>query len=132
MDDPGGSILLIQKEVNKDNEIENVLKKGTYKVSTAFSASDQDKTTVYDLYILNIKGSEEAEINEVKNIHKVSGDSPIVVLTNSNNDKFLKKLLSYGATEYIKIPFEEEKVLDIIADVLNLKRWYREINSDDN
>ncbi|MCT4639506.1 MAG: response regulator [Bacteroidales bacterium] len=132
MDDPGGSILLIQEEVNKDNGIEDILKKGTYKVSSVFSAENVEKTTEYDLFAINIDGSEESEIEQIKKIHKISKDSPIVVFTNSNNDKFFKKLLSSGATEYIKKPFEEEKVLDIIAEVLNLKRWYKEINSDDN
>lgn len=113
-------ILLVEDEVPLAEALAQVLKKSNYTVDCVFDGEaglDCAASGAYDLILLDIMLPKMSGIKVLKNLRKVDGNTPVIMLTAKGDISDKVQGLDFGADDYLSKPFNTDELLARIRSV---------------
>ena len=71
-----------------------------------------------DLLLLDLKMPKKDGLSVVKEITSKQSDAKIILITASNDQKFIQLCLNSGALSFISKPFDFKNVLKVVSEIL--------------
>lgn len=131
MDEPGSTILLIGDNEEKSKTTVQKIDNETYNIRIVDASIDINSCIEADLIIIEVNQTEDYERALVEKVFESRRETPIIFIAENKDEKHKKKILSCGATECLIKPISKEELQNVLDEILNLNKWYKEVNSDD-
>ncbi len=123
-------ILIVDDNESLRYTLENVLDEagfGTKSVADGLNAIEEVKSKAYDLIICDMKLPKMDGMQILKEIRKIDGDIPFVILTAFGDIKNAVEAMKKGATDYLTKPFDNEGMILTIRKALEMKYLNKEL-----
>jgi len=130
MDEPGSTILLIGDNEEKIKATVQKIDNESYCIRVVDADIDINNSVDADLIIIEVEQTEDEERALVEKVFESRRETPIIFLAENKDEKHKKKILSCGATECLIKPVSKEELLNVLDEILNLNKWYKEVNSN--
>ena len=117
--------------IDDEEGIRNLLQKGLaqlgYKVISIENAEDflymiKENETKVDLIITDIKLRKMDGIELLRNINMLDEPIPVLIITGQGGIEDAIKALRYGASDYVRKPFDIKELASIVKDILRRKQ----------
>jgi two-component system, chemotaxis family, chemotaxis protein CheY len=115
-------ILIVDDSPQTRKSLRNILEKNNYEVvgeaGSGIEAIKQYNLLSPDIIMLDIIMPQLGGLETLRMLHSLKKDLKIIMVSALDSMDRVKECLKAGANHYLFKPFEEEKVLDIINQVL--------------
>jgi DNA-binding response OmpR family regulator/mannose-6-phosphate isomerase-like protein (cupin superfamily) len=118
------NILVVDDDQDLSEFIVELLVKDGYKVSSVTNINDslyKLKNDIFDIVLLDLKLPDINGSQGITEIKKVSPHSKVIILTGYPSVDSAVSTMKNGAIDYLKKPFKNEELLDIIRSNINLE-----------
>lgn len=118
------NVLVVDDDQDLNEFIVELLVKDGYKVSSVTNISDslyKLKNDIFDIVLLDLKLPDVDGSQGITDIKKVSPHSKVIIITGHASVESAISTMKNGAIDYLKKPFENEELLDIIRNNVNLE-----------
>jgi DNA-binding response OmpR family regulator/mannose-6-phosphate isomerase-like protein (cupin superfamily) len=118
------NILVVDDDQDLSEFIVELLVKDGYKVSAVTNINDslyKLKNDIFDIVLLDLKLPDINGSQGITEIKKVSPHSKVIILTGYPSVDSAVSTMKNGAIDYLKKPFKNEELLDIIRGNINLE-----------
>ncbi|MEW6378560.1 MAG: response regulator [bacterium] len=118
------NILVVDDDQDLSEFIVELLVKDGYKVSSVTNINDslyKLKNDIFDIVLLDLKLPDINGSQGITEIKKVSPHSKVIILTGYPSVDSAVSTMKNGAIDYLKKPFKNEELLDIIRGNINLE-----------
>jgi DNA-binding response OmpR family regulator/mannose-6-phosphate isomerase-like protein (cupin superfamily) len=118
------NVLVVDDDQDLSEFIVELLVKDGYKVSSVTNISDslyKLKNDIFDIILLDLKLPDVNGSQGITDIKKVSPHSKVIILTGYPSVESAVSTMKNGAIDYLKKPFKNEELLDIIRHNVNLE-----------
>ncbi|MCL6582850.1 MAG: response regulator [bacterium] len=118
------NILVVDDDQDLSEFIVELLVKDGYKVSAVTNINDslsKLKNDIFDIVLLDLKLPDVNGSQGITEIKKVSPHSKVIILTGYPSVDSAVSTMKNGAIDYLKKPFKNEELLDIIRSNINLE-----------
>ena len=125
-----GNILVVDDEKNLVELIQMRLEGEGYNVSCAYDvveATKKAREQVFDLAILDLQIKESSGITLMQDLHLISPQMPVIILTGYGSIQTAVEAMRQGAYSYLTKPFESEALLFEIGKAMQTRRLSSEI-----
>ena len=115
------SILVIDDNKDFADVFCDILKSNAFKAESCYGgdeAIDMMRDEVYDIMFLDIRMPGKNGVETLKEIKKIRPETTVIMMTGYSVDEMVHKALEENASEIIYKPFEIEKVLSLIKNVV--------------
>lgn len=120
-----GSILIIDDEQEIRESLEQLLKLEGYNSETASSAEEGSKKTgerIFDLVLLDISLPDRSGLDILKSLKRDSPETPVIMITAYDSSHTAFQASQEGAESYITKPWDNDKLLLEIRNLLAKSR----------
>lgn len=117
------NILVVDDDQDLSDFIVEILVKDGYKVSAVTNINDslyKLKNDIFDIVLLDLKLPDVPGEEGIAEIKKVSPHSKVIILTGYPSVESAVSTMKNGAIDYLKKPFKNEELLEIIQNNVNL------------
>ena len=114
------SVLIVDDEFGVLESLRMILKP-YYEILTAADgeeALEVFKEQKIDLITLDLKMPKLLEIETLREIRKIDGETPVIIITGYGTQKDEKEALHYGVTDFISKPFNTSQIISVIERML--------------
>ncbi len=118
------NILVVDDDQDLSQFIMEFLVKEGYKVSAAGNVNDclyRLKNDIFDIVLLDLKLPDKNGVKGIAEIKKVSPHSKVIILTGYPSVESVVSTMKDGAVDYLKKPFKNEELLNIIQNNIDLE-----------
>jgi DNA-binding response OmpR family regulator/mannose-6-phosphate isomerase-like protein (cupin superfamily) len=118
------NVLVVDDDQDLSEFIVELLVKDGYKVSAVTNINDslyKLKNDIFDIVLLDLKLPDINGSQGITEIKKVSPHSKVIILTGFPSVDSAVSTMKNGAIDYLKKPFKNEELLDIIRNNVNLE-----------
>jgi DNA-binding response OmpR family regulator/mannose-6-phosphate isomerase-like protein (cupin superfamily) len=118
------NILVVDDDQDLSEFIVELLVKDGYKVSSVTNINDslyKLKNDIFDIILLDLKLPDMSGEEGISEIKKVSPASKVIIITGYPSVDSAVSTMKNGAIDYLKKPFKNEELLDIIRTNVNLE-----------
>ncbi|MGA1875751.1 MAG: response regulator [bacterium] len=118
------NILVVDDDRDLNEFIVELLVKDGYKVTAVTNVNDslyKLKNDIFDIVLLDLKLPDLNGIEGINEIKKISPHSKVIILTGFPSVESAVSTLKSGAIDYLKKPFKNEELLEIIRNNVNLE-----------
>lgn len=125
-----GNILVVDDDSNLLEIIRMRLESADYRVVTALREEDAIvavKEHVFDLSIIDLQLARQDGISLMEDIHKITPDIPVIILTAFGSIDSAVKAMKRGAYSYLAKPFDPRELLCQIERALESRKLASEI-----
>ncbi|MBI5099055.1 MAG: sigma-54-dependent Fis family transcriptional regulator [Nitrospirae bacterium] len=126
-----GKILVVDDDSNLLEVLRMRLESANYEVVTALSgevAIEEARQQSFDLSIIDLQLGNRDGISLMKDIHQISPDIPVIILTAYGSIESAVEAIKKGAYSYLTKPFDPRELLLQIEKALENRRLSSEIN----
>jgi len=123
-------ILIVDDDKNMLEVLRLRVEGEAYKVIIASAEQDalsMARKEIFDLAILDLKLAGSSGIDLMKNLHKISPEVPVIILTAYGTIKTAVEAMKHGAYSYLTKPFDSRELLLQIKNGLEKSSLSREI-----
>jgi len=127
---PSGKILAVDDDKNLLEVLKMRLESADYEVATASNEEDaikKMKGQPFDLSIIDLKLINKDGLSVMKELHLISPDMPIIILTGHGSIENAVDAMKKGAFSYITKPFEPQNLLLQIEKALENRHLTLEV-----
>ena len=117
---PKSSVLIVDDEFGV-RESFRILLKSPYEICTAADGEEALKVVKerkIDLITLDLNMPKLSGIETLREIRKIDGEVPVIIITGYGTQKDEKEALHYGVTDFISKPFNTSKMISLINRIL--------------
>jgi DNA-binding NtrC family response regulator len=117
---PKSSVLIVDDEFGVRESLKMLLK-SSYEI---FAAPDGEKALKIlkerkiDLITLDLNMPKLSGIETLREIRKMDGEVPVIIITGYGTQKDEKEALLYGAKDFISKPFNSSTIISVINGIL--------------
>jgi len=118
------NILVVDDDQDLSEFIVELLMKEGYKVSAAGNVNDclyKLKNDIFDIVLLDLKLPDINGVKGIAKIKEVSPHSKVIILTGYPSVESIVSTMKDGAVDYLKKPFKNEELLNIIQNNIDLE-----------
>ena len=118
------NILVVDDDQDLSEFIVEILVKEGYKVSAAGNVNDclyKLKNDIFDIVLLDLKLPDINGVKGIAEIKEVSPHSKVIILTGYPSVESVVSTMKDGAVDYLKKPFKNEELLNIIQNNIDLE-----------
>ena len=114
------SVLIVDDEFGVRESLKMLLEP-YYEIHTA--ASGEEALKVFkerkiDLITLDLNMPKLSGMETLREIRKIDGEVPVVIITGYGTQKDEEEALQYGVTDFISKPFNTRKIISVIDRIL--------------
>ena len=117
---PKSSVLIVDDQFGVRESLRMILKP-YYEIYTApdgEEAVEAFKELKIDLITLDLKMPKLSGIETLREIRKIDGEVPVIIITGYGTQKDEKEALHYGVTDFISKPFNTGQIISVIDRIL--------------
>jgi two-component system, NtrC family, response regulator GlrR len=125
-----GKILIVDDDRNLLGLMKMRLESSGYDVSTALKEQEAKAAVavnVFDLAIVDLQLGEQDGISLMEDLHKISPEMPVIILTAHGSIESAVEAMKRGATTYLTKPFDARELILHIERALENRRLTTEI-----
>jgi DNA-binding response OmpR family regulator/mannose-6-phosphate isomerase-like protein (cupin superfamily) len=118
------NILIVDDDQDLSEFMVELLVKEGYKVSAVTNINDalyRLKNDIFDIVLLDLKLHDRDGVAAISEINEVSHHSKIIIITGYPSVESAISTMKDGAIDYLKKPFKNEELLNIIRNNINLE-----------
>jgi DNA-binding response OmpR family regulator len=118
------NILVVDDDQDLSEFIVELLLKDGYKVSAVTTINDslyKLKNDIFDIVLLDLKLPDLNGSEGIADIKKISPHSKVIIITGYPSVESAVSTMKNGAIDYLKKPFKNEELLEIIRNNINLE-----------
>lgn len=118
------NILLVDDDQDLSEFLTELLVKEGYKVSSAMNIYDslqRLKNDIFDIVLLDLKLPDMNGVKGISLIKKASPHSKVIIITGYPSVDSAISIMKDGAIDYLKKPFKNEELLEVIRNNVDLK-----------
>lgn len=124
-----GRILIIDDEADIRESLETLLELEGYTIDTAVNAADGERALArssYDVVLLDMMMPDRTGIEFLEDFRKRDTETPIIFITAYGSVEVAVQALKAGANDYFSKPWDNEKLLLEIGNIIAKARLERE------
>ncbi len=117
---PKSSVLIVDDEFGVRESL-RILLKSHYEICTARDGEEALKVVKerkIDLITLDLNMPKLSGIETLREIRKIDGEVPVIIITGYGTQEDEKEALHYGVTDFISKPFNTSKIISVIDRIL--------------
>ncbi len=117
---PKSSVLIVDDEFGVRESL-RILLKSHYKICTARDGEEALKVVKerkIDLITLDLNMPKLSGIETLREIRKIDGEVPVIIITGYGTQEDEKEALHYGVKDFISKPFNTSKIISVIDRIL--------------
>ncbi len=117
---PKGSVLIVDDEFGVRESLRMILKPyhEIYTAADGEAALKILKERKIDLINLDLNMPKLSGIETLREIRKIDGEVPVIIITGYGTQKDEKEALHYGVTDFISKPFNIKNIISVIDRIL--------------
>jgi two-component system response regulator GlrR len=120
-----GKILVVDDDSNLLEIIKMRLESSDYEVTTVLEEEDALKAVkeqAFDLSIIDLQLKERDGISVMEDVHKITPDIPVIILTAYGSVEIAEEAMQKGAYSYMTKPFDSGELLFQIKKALKKQK----------
>ena len=117
---PKSSVLIVDDEFGV-RESFRMLLKSSYEICTAADGEEALKVIKeqkFDLITLDLNMPKLSGMETLREIRKIDGEVPVIIITGYGTQKDEKEALHYGVRDFISKPFNTSQIISVIDRIL--------------
>jgi two-component system response regulator HydG len=118
-------ILVIDEQLADGERLKRILEDKGYRVATARNGSEaveMVKSRHYDIIFLDARLPDMAGIETFERVKQTDPQATVIMMTNSTGEDLVKQAVSRGVYACIYKPFDAEKVIGVVEDIVKRRK----------